>query len=431
MSTSAIAILLLVGGFIALIILRVPIPIALVASTAVTMIYLDLPLMTMVQQMAKSINSFSLMAVPFFILAGEIMGAGGISDKIVDFANAIVGRFRGGLACVNCLDSMFFGGISGSAVADVSSLGSIVIPTMVKSGYGRDFSIALTVTTSCQGVLIPPSHNMIFFALAAGGVSVGKLFLGGAIPGILLGGALMAYSLFISVKRNYPKGEAMGLKQILLVTKDAIIALFTAIIIMGGVTLGWFTATESAAIACIYAFLISMFVYKKLKWKDIPRILGNVVNTLCLSFSLIAAAGAFGYVLAFLKVPALLTNFLLSITDNRIILLLLINLMLLCLGCIMDMAPIIFIVTPILRPVVTALGMDPVHFGVMMIFNLAIGLCTPPVGSALFVGCAVGKSSIERVTKELLPMYAIMITCLLLVTFVPALSTWLPNLIMK
>lgn len=431
MSTSAIAILLLVGGFIALIILRVPIPIALVASTAVTMIYLDLPLMTMVQQMAKSINSFSLMAVPFFILAGEIMGAGGISDKIVDFANAIVGRFRGGLACVNCLDSMFFGGISGSAVADVSSLGSIVIPTMVKSGYGRDFSIALTVTTSCQGVLIPPSHNMIFFALAAGGVSVGKLFLGGAIPGILLGGALMAYSLFISVKRNYPKGEAMGLKQILLVTKDAIIALFTAIIIMGGVTLGWFTATESAAIACIYAFLISMFVYKKLKWKDIPRILGNVVNTLCLSFSLIAAAGAFGYVLAFLKVPALLTNFLLSITDNRIILLLLINLMLLCLGCIMDMAPIIFIVTPILLPVVTALGMDPVHFGVMMIFNLAIGLCTPPVGSALFVGCAVGKSSIERVTKELLPMYAIMITCLLLVTFVPALSTWLPNLIMK
>lgn len=431
MSTSAIAILLLVGGFIALIILRVPIPIALVASTAVTMIYLDLPLMTMVQQMAKSINSFSLMAVPFFILAGEIMGAGGISDKIVDFANAIVGRFRGGLACVNCLDSMFFGGISGSAVADVSSLGSIVIPTMVKSGYGRDFSIALTVTTSCQGVLIPPSHNMIFFALAAGGVSVGKLFLGGAIPGILLGGALMAYSLFISVKRNYPKGEAMGLKQILLVTKDAIIALFTAIIIMGGVTLGWFTATESAAIACIYAFLISMFVYKKLKWKDIPRILGNVVNTLCLSFSLIAAAGAFGYVLAFLKVPALLTNFLLSITDNRIILLLLINLMLLCLGCIMDMAPIIFIVTPILLPVVTALGMDPVHFGVMMIFNLAIGLCTPPVGSALFVGCAVGKSSIERVTKELLPMYTVMITCLLLVTFVPALSTWLPNLIMK
>lgn len=431
MSTSAIAILLLVGGFIALIILRVPIPIALVASTAVTMIYLDLPLMTMVQQMAKSINSFSLMAVPFFILAGEIMGAGGISDKIVDFANAIVGRFRGGLACVNCLDSMFFGGISGSAVADVSSLGSIVIPTMVKSGYERDFSVALTVTTSCQGVLIPPSHNMIFFALAAGGVSVGKLFLGGAIPGILLGFALMAYSLFISVKRNYPKGEAMGLKQILLVTKDAIIALFTAIIIMGGVTLGWFTATESAAIACIYAFLISMFVYKKLKWKDIPRILGNVVNTLCLSFSLIAAAGAFGYVLAFLKVPALLTNFLLSITDNRIILLLLINLMLLFLGCIMDMAPIIFIVTPILLPVVTALGMDPVHFGVMMIFNLAIGLCTPPVGSALFVGCAVGKSSIERVTKELLPMYAVMITCLLLVTFVPALSTWLPNLIMK
>ena len=430
MTTTGIAITLLVGGFLALIILRIPIPVALMASTAVTMMYLNLPLMTMAQQMAKSINSFSLMAVPFFILAGEIMGAGGISDKIVAFANAIVGRFRGGLACVNCLDSMMFGGISGSAVADVSSLGSIVVPMMEKSGYDRDFSVALTVTTSCQGVLIPPSHNMIFFAMAAGGVSVGKLFLGGAIPGIMLGLALMVYSLFISVKRNYPKGEAMSFKQILIVTKDGLIALFTAVIIIGGVTMGWFTATESAAIACLYALFVSVFVYRTLKWRDMPKILGNVVRTLCLSFSLIAAAGAFGYVLAFLRVPALLTNFLLSITSNKIVLLLLVNLMLLLLGCIMDMAPIIFIVTPILLPVMTALGVDPIHFGVMMIFNLAIGLCTPPVGSALFVGCAVGKTSIERVTKEMLPMYAVMIFCLMLVTFVPALSSWLPNLIM-
>ena len=430
MSATGIAILLLVGGFLILIIARVPIPLALMASTAVTMLYLNLPLMTMVQQMAKAINSFSLMAVPFFILAGEIMGAGGISDKMVDFANAVVGRFRGGLAYVNCLDSMFFGGISGSAVADVSSLGSIVVPMMEKSGYDRDFSISLTVTTSCQGILIPPSHNMIFFALAAGGVSVGKLFLGGAIPGVMLGLMLMVYCGYISHKRQYPKGEALGLREILKITADALLALFTAVIIMGGVTLGWFTATESAAIACIYAFIISFFVYKKLKLRDIPQILGNVIRTLCLSFSLIAAAGAFGYVLAFLKVPALVTQFLLDVTSNKVLLLLLINLMLLVLGCIMDMAPIIFIVTPILLPVVKALGMDPVHFGVMMIFNLAIGLCTPPVGSALFVGCAVGKSSIERVTREMLPMYAVMLIGLLLVTFVPALSTWLPNLIM-
>ena len=430
MSATGIAILLLVGGFLILIIARVPIPLALMASTAVTMLYLNLPLMTMVQQMAKAINSFSLMAVPFFILAGEIMGAGGISDKMVDFANAVVGRFRGGLAYVNCLDSMFFGGISGSAVADVSSLGSIVVPMMEKSGYDRDFSIALTVTTSCQGILIPPSHNMIFFALAAGGVSVGKLFLGGAIPGVMLGLMLMVYCRYISHKRQYPKGEALGLREILKITADALLALFTAVIIMGGVTLGWFTATESAAIACIYAFIISFFVYKKLKLRDIPQILGNVIRTLCLSFSLIAAAGAFGYVLAFLKVPALVTQFLLDVTNNKVLLLLLINLMLLVLGCIMDMAPIIFIVTPILLPVVKALGMDPVHFGVMMIFNLAIGLCTPPVGSALFVGCAVGKSSIEKVTRERLPMYAVMLIGLLLVTFVPALSTWLPNLIM-
>ena len=430
MSATGIAILLLVGGFLILIIARVPIPLALMASTAVTMLYLNLPLMTMVQQMAQAINSFSLMAVPFFILAGEIMGAGGISDKMVDFANAVVGRFRGGLAYVNCLDSMFFGGISGSAVADVSSLGSIVVPMMEKSGYDRDFSIALTVTTSCQGILIPPSHNMIFFALAAGGVSVGKLFLGGAIPGVMLGLMLMVYCRYISHKRQYPKGEALGLREILKITVDALLALFTAVIIMGGVTLGWFTATESAAIACIYAFIISFFVYKKLKLRDIPQILGNVIRTLCLSFSLIAAAGAFGYVLAFLKVPALVTQFLLDVTNNKVLLLLLINLMLLVLGCIMDMAPIIFIVTPILLPVVKALGMDPVHFGVMMIFNLAIGLCTPPVGSALFVGCAVGKSSIEKVTREMLPMYAVMLIGLLLVTFVPALSTWLPNLIM-
>lgn len=430
MSATSIAILLLVGGFLLLIFAKVPIPLALITATSVTMLYLGLPLMTMVQQMAKAVNSFSLMAVPFFILAGEIMAAGGISDKIVDFANAVVGRFRGGLAYVNCLDSMFFGGISGSAVADVSSLGSIVVPMMEKAGYDRDFSIALTVATSCQGILIPPSHNMIFFALAAGGVSVGKLFLGGAIPGVMLGLLLMVYCWVISVKRNFPKGEALGLREVLRITRDALLALFTAVIIMGGVSIGWFTATESAAIACIYAFFISFFIYKKLKLKDIPKILSNVVNTLCLSFSLIAAAGAFGYVLAFLKVPALVTNFLLSITSNKVVLLLLINLMLLVLGCIMDMAPIIFIVTPILMPVVTALGMNPVQFGVMMIFSLAIGLCTPPVGSALFVGCAVGKSSIEKVTRELLPMYAVMLIGLMLVTFVPALSTWLPGLLM-
>lgn len=430
MTSQTVGIILLLGIFVGLTILKTPIPIALITSTAITMAYLGLPLMTTVQQMAKQIDSFSLMAVPFFILAGEIMGRGGISDRLVEFANAVVGRFRGGYAYVNCLASMFFGGISGSAVADVSSLGSIEIPMMEKAGYDRDFSVALTVTTSCQGVMIPPSHNMIFFAMAAGGVSVGKLFLGGAVPGIILGLALMGYSAVISIKRNYPKGEAMPLKKILRVTIDALWAIMTTLIILGGVIGGIFTATESAAIACIYAFLVSMFVYRELKWKDLPKLLGNVVNTLCLSFSLIAAAAAFGYVLAYLKVPALLTNFLISITDNKIVLLLLINLMLLFLGCIMDMAPIIFIVTPILLPVVTALGMDPVQFGAMMILNLAVGLCTPPVGSALFVGCAVGKISIERVVKEMLPMYLIMFGVLMLVTFVPAISTWLPSLVM-
>jgi tripartite ATP-independent transporter DctM subunit len=308
MSVNEIAMLILFGSFFIMIICKMPVSIALATSSGLTMLYLGVPLMTMVQSMAKAVNNFSLMAIPFFILMGEIMGAGGISDRIVDFAKVLVGRFRGGLAQVNCLDSMLFGGISGSAVADVSSLGSIVIPMMKKSGYEEDFSVALTVTTSCQGVLIPPSHNMIIYAVAAGGVSVGRLFMGGLIPGIFLGVCLMIITAVISIRRNYPKEDPVPLKQALIITKDAFLALVTLLIIMVGVTAGFFTATESAAIACVYSFIISVFVYRKLKLRQMPELLLNTVKTLAMVFSLIAAAGAFGWVMAYLQVPKMITN---------------------------------------------------------------------------------------------------------------------------
>ena len=425
-----IAIAILLGSFAVLIICKLPITFALISSTMLTMFYLGMPPVAMVQQMAKAIDSFSLMAVPFFIFAGEIMGEGGISRRIVKFADVCVGRVRGGLAQVNCLDSMFFGGISGSAVADVSSLGAVMIPMMEENGYDKDFAVGITVTSACQGVLIPPSHNMIIFSLAAGGVSVGRLFLGGFLPGVLVGVSLMIVCAFFTIKRGYPKGKKYTWREALAITWDALLALGTAVIIMGGVTFGWFTATESAAIACIYAFLISTLCYKELKLSAFPKILGNCVKTLALVFSLIAAAGGFGWMMAYLQVPALVTRSLMAVSTNKIVVLLLINLLLLVLGCIMDMAPLIIICTPILLPVVTQFGMDPVQFGCMLILNLAVGLCTPPVGSALFVGCAIGKIRIEKVVKVMLPMYAGMVAVLMLVTFVPQVSLWLPNLLM-
>ena len=423
-----LAIWLLLGSFVIFIVCKMPVTFALAVSSCLTMTYMGIPLMAFIQQMGKAINSFSLMAIPFFVLAGEIMGAGGISDRLLQAADAIVGRFRGGFSYVNVLASMFFGHLSGSAVADVSSLGSIEIPMMVKGGYDRDFSVAVTVASSCQGVLIPPSHNMIIYSVAAGGVSVGALFMAGLVPGILLGILELVVCFVISQIRHYPKGDKITFKQAIKIILDAILALFTAVIILVGVTAGWFTATESAAIACIYAFIISVFVYKQLKIKQVPKLLMNTVRTLAMVFSLIAAAGAFGYLLAMLRVPTLITEGLLSITDNKIILLLLINVMLLILGCIMDMAPLILIVTPILVPVVRDVaGMSLVQFGCVLIFNLAVGLCTPPVGSALFVGCGIGKISIEKTVKAMLPFYLVMVLGLLLVTFIPALSLALPE----
>ncbi len=426
-----LAILILLGTFGVLLVLRVSITFSLAFASVATALYLKIPLMAVVQQMVQGVRSFSLLAIPFFILAGEIMGQGGISRRLILFSNLLVGRVRGGLAQVNCLASMFFGGISGSAVADVSSIGTMLIPMMKEKGYDDDFSVGITVTSACQGVIIPPSHNMIIYSLAAGGVSVGRLFLGGFVPGIMLGVGLMIISYIFAVKRNYPKEKRYTWKEAFQISKDAILGLFTAIIIIGGVISGVFTATESAAVAVVYAFLVTFFIYREIPLKAIKGILYNTLKTLAMVMALIAAASAFGWLMAYLRIPALATQALLGITRSKILLLLLINALLLILGCIMDMAPLILITTPILYPVVVGeLGMSPIHFGIMLILNLAIGLCTPPVGSALFVGCAIGKISIEKAVKTMLPMYAAMVVVLMLVTFVPELTMTIPDMLM-
>lgn len=430
MPSVSIAVAILLISFILLLVIKVPVTFSLAVSASLSAIYFGVPLLVIVQKMVKGIESSSLMAIPFFILAGEIMGAGGISRRLIDLSNVLVGRMRGGLAQVNILASMFFGGISGSAVADTSSIGAMLIPMMKENGYDDDFAVAVTVTSSCQGVIIPPSHNMIIYSLAAGGLSVGKLFLGGIVPGVLLGLALMIVSYIIAVKRNYPKGQKFTLKESIKISTGAFFGLLTAVIIIGGVLSGVFTATESAAVACVYAFIVTFFIYREIPLKAMNGILYKALKTLALVLSLIAAAKAFGHMLALLQVPALATKTLLTITDNKILLLLLINILVLLLGCIMDMAPLILILTPILLPVATSLGMDPIQFGVVLILNLAIGLCTPPVGGALFVGCAIGKVSIEKMTKSLLPFYAMMIIVLLLITFVPQVVMFVPNLLM-
>jgi tripartite ATP-independent transporter DctM subunit len=422
---------ILLGSFGVLLVLKIPITFALAVSSIVTAMYLNIPLMVILQQMVQGVNSFSLLAIPFFIIAGEIMGEGGISRRLIEFSNIIVGRIRGGLAQVNVLASMFFGGISGSAVADVSSIGTILVPMMVKQGYKADFTVAITVTSACQGIIIPPSHNMIIYSLAAGGVSVGRLFLGGFVPGVLLGLALMVVCYILAVRQNHPRGGSYTWKEAVRISKDAVLGLFTAVIIMGGVISGVFTATESAAVACVYAFIVTFFIYREIPLSRMNKILYSSLKTLAMVMSLIAAAKAFGWLLAYLRIPALATGALLSISDNPVVLLLLINLLLLGLGCIMDMAPLILITTPILFPVVVkTLGMDPVQFGIMMMLNLGIGLCTPPVGSALFVGCAVGKISIEEATRAMIPFYLTMIVVLLLITFVPQIVMFVPNLVM-
>jgi len=428
MDTNTIAIFILLGVFFGLLLVKVPITFSLGLSAVATAMFLQIPLMSVAQQVAKGISSFSLITIPFFILAGEIMGQGGISTRLVNFSRVIVGRIRGGLAMVDVLACLFFGGLSGSSVADTTSIGSIMIPMMEKEGYDKDFAVDVTIVSATQGVLVPPSHNMILYSLAAGGISISGLFLAGIIPGVLLGLSVMVFSYFIAVKRKYPVSERIPFKQKLFMLKDGILGLFTAVIIMGGIMSGICTATESAALATVYAFIITFFVYKDVPLSRMGDILRKSTKTIAMVMGLIAASAAFGWMIAMVQLPALVTNALISITDNKILIFLLINLILLGLGMIMDMAPLILIATPILLPVVVKFGMDPIQFGVILMLNLGIGLLTPPVGSTLFVGCSIGNISIEKVVKSLMPFYVLMVAVLLVLTFVPAFSLFLPHM---
>jgi len=427
MNTTAVAILLI--SFFGMILLGVHIAYAMLLASMVTLLYLQLPLTVIVNTMENGINGFTFLAIPFFILGGEIMAHGGISDRLIELAGALVSWMRGGLAMVNVIASMIFGGISGSATADTASLGSILIPMMEKDGYDGEFSTALTMAASVQGLLIPPSHNMIIYAMAAGGLSIRALFTGGIAPGILLGISLMIFSAVLAKKRNYPKGAPFNAKKLAIAVKDSILGVLTVLIVVVGVIAGIFTATESAAIAAIYAFIITFFVYKEIPLKKFSEILSNCMKTLSTVLLLIAASGTFGFVIAYLRIPAMISGWILGITTSKFVILLLINLILLFLGCIMGMASIIVIMTPILLPIVKQIGMDPVQFGSILILNCGIGLLTPPVGGVLFVGSGISGIKIERLVKELLPFYAVMIGVLMLITYCPPIVMFLPNLI--
>lgn len=429
MSQETIGTIILLATFIVLILAGNQIIFSIGIATVVTLIYLKVPVLTVAQQTIKGLNSFSLMAVPFFIFMGDIMSAGGITDRLVDLANALVGWMRGGMAMVNVMSSMFFGGISGSPTADVASLGPIELEMMDKSRYDRDFSTGLTMASAIQGLLIPPSHNMVIFCMAAGGVSVGQMFMGGLLPGVLLGVTLMIFSYIVARKYNYPKGDRFSAKKLGKAFINGIWGTLTIFIVVIGVCAGVFTATESAAIACVYALIVVLFVYRSVKFRDILKIVKKSLKTLAMVMALIGVSSAFGWVVSYLRIPSKLTTALMSISSNRIVLLLLINLLLLLMGAIMDMICSILIITPIILPVMTAIGVSPVQLGVIMIINLGIGLMTPPFGVLLYICSAISGSSIERLSKASVPFYFVMFAALMLITFVPQFSTFIPGLI--
>ncbi|MGD8110605.1 TRAP transporter large permease [Vibrio sp. TRT 21S02] len=429
MTVEQAGILLLLGSFLGLMLLRVPIAFALGVSSVLTAWYIDLPLMLIAQRMVNGMYSFTFLAVPFFILVGSVMTEGGISDRLVRFSEVLVGRFRGGMAQGNVVASTFFGGISGSSVADVASIGSFLIPAMKRSGYPGEYSVAVTVTSSVQGVLIPPSQNMIYYALAAGGLPISQLFVAGYVPGLLLSMSLMALCAYLAVRHSHPKGNKYTLKEGVAIAGEASIGLFTIAIIIGGIVLGIFTATESAAVAVAYALLVTFFVYKSVNRIKMKRIMSDTMKTLSMVIAIIMTSSAFGYLLSFLSVPSLLADWILSLSDNRNMILLAINILLLVLGMLMDMGVLILILTPILLPIAQSIGVDPIHFGIIMLLNLGIGVCTPPVGTSLMVGCGIGKVKIETTAKQMLPFYSAMVIVLMLVTYLPSIVLWLPSLL--
>lgn len=423
--------LVLLGSFAVLFLLRMPVAYALGLSALIGAWWIDIPFDAVMIAVAGGVNKFSLLAIPFFVLAGAIMAEGGMSRRLVAFAGVLVGFVRGGLSLVNIMASTFFGAISGSSLADTASVGSVLIPEMEKKGYPREFSTAVTVSGSVQALLTPPSHNSVLYSLAAGGtVSISSLFIAGIGPGLLLSAVMMTMCLIFARVRNYPKGEVIPLKQALKICVEALWGLMTMVIILGGILSGVFTATESASIAVVWAFFVTMCIYRDYKWRELPKLLHRTVRTLSVVMILIAFAASFGYIMTLMQIPSKITTMFLTLSDNRYVILMCINLMLLVLGTLMDMAPLILILTPILMPVIMGIGVDPVHFGMIMLVNLGIGLITPPVGAVLFVGAAIGKVTIENTVKALLPFYCALFLVLIAVTYIPAISLWLPSMVL-
>lgn len=422
--------LILIGTLFLFLAIGVPVAYTLGLVSIIGALLIDLPLDAVMIQIASGVNKFSLLAIPFFVLAGAIMAEGGIAGRLVNFAAVFVGFIRGGLSLVNILASTFFGAISGSSVADTASIGTVLIPEMEKKGYPREFATAVTCSGSVQAILIPPSHNAVIYSLAAGGsVSIAALFVAGVMPGLFLGAVMMGMCLYFAKKHNFPKGDPIPLREALRIVREALWGLLTVVIILGGILSGIFTATESASIACVWAFFVTMFIYRDYKWRQLPVLIHRTVKTVTVVMILIGFAASFGYILTLMQIPMKITAFFSALSDNKYAILLAINIMLILLGTLMDMAPLILILTPILLPVVRTLGIDPVHFGMIMMINLGIGLITPPVGSVLFVGSAVANLSIEKVTRAMLPFYFGLLAVLLGVTYIPEISLWLPRLV--
>ncbi|MFQ6113541.1 MAG: TRAP transporter large permease [bacterium] len=425
-----IEIVVLAGSFFILLLLGVPISFSIGLATIFTMLLSikTVPALTTVaQRMATGLDSFALLAIPFFILAGQLMNRGGIAKRLIDFAKSLVGIFPGGLVFVNILACMLFGAISGSAVAAAAAIGGFMIPMMNKEGYETSFGAAVNITSSTTGLVIPPSNILIVYSLASGGASVAALFLAGYIPGIIVGLALMVVAGIFSFKRGYPKAGSVSLKDALLRFLQALPSLFLLIVVIGGIVAGYFTATEASAVAVLYTFILSVLIYREVKWKELPKILLDTSATTAIVMLLIGTSIGMSWIMSYENIPQNISAALISLTDSKIAILLIINVILLLVGTFMDMTPAVLIFTPIFLPVVTELGVDPVHFGIIMVLNLCVGLCTPPVGSVLFVGCGIADISIAKVIRPLFPLWIAMIFGLLLVTFLPELSMIVPR----
>jgi len=419
---------ILFGVFTALMLIGTPIAFCLGVSSFATVLYMGLPPLVVFQRLNSGMSVFSLLAIPFFIYAGDLMVRGGIASRIVAFAASLVGHVRGGLGQVNIVTATLFGGISGSAVAEAAAVGGLMIPQMKARGYGADYAVNVTSMAALIALLLPPSHNMIIYAISAGGkISIADLFTAGIVPGLLLAGSLMVTAYFVARKRGYPTEPFPGFLAVGHLLAVAVPGLLLIAIIFGGVRSGVFTATESSCIAVLYALLVTLVVYRQMSWSDFVHATMGAVRTTAMVLLIIGTAAAFSWLMAFLRVPASLVAWMQTISDNPIIILLLLNVIMLLLGTFMDMGPTIIITTPIFLPIVSAYDIDPIHFGVIMILNYGIGLNTPPVGGVQFVACAVGKISVWEAMRSIWPFYGAGLVVLLLVTYIPAISLWLPS----